>query len=93
MFTDEVCRKLENIIQGTVIEEQADHCTAIRNYLCSSFRTTSTVKKDFESKAVSKEEQKGFLEQLATQHNYWVTHLPPGEKYFPPFPYYCTQGG
>lgn len=55
--------KLKNIITGVVIEGAADHCTAIRNLLCGSFSTSTTVKTDFESKAISKEEQAEYLKQ------------------------------
>lgn len=81
MFTNEVVRKLENLIRGTVIQEQSDTCTTIRNKLCSSFSTSTTVKKDFESKSIIKKEQERFLQQLAISDDYWVTHLPKQECY------------
>jgi hypothetical protein len=75
---DEVRRKLEDIIRGVVIKEQSDTCTAIRNNLCSSFSTSTTVKKDFEGKSIIKKEQERFLQQLATQYNYWASELAQG---------------
>jgi hypothetical protein len=57
MLPDDTRRKIENITAGVVIEGSQDHCTAIRNFLCSRFATSTTVKTDFESKAVIKEEQ------------------------------------
>jgi Serine/Threonine/Tyrosine Kinase found in polyvalent proteins len=86
MFNNEVRRKLENIIQGAVIKEQSDTCTTIRNKLCSSFSTSTTVKKDFESKSIIKEEQERFLKELATQEDFWVPELPSPE-------YYLAKGG
>jgi hypothetical protein len=86
MFDDEVRRKLENIIDGTVIKKQADTCTTIRNLLCAGFSTSTTVKKDFESKSVVKEEQVKFLKELATKNNYWVRDLPDESSYL-------TKGG
>jgi len=86
MFSDEIRKKLENIVRGIVIEEQGDTCTSIRNILCSGFSTSTTVKKDFESKSIIKEKQVEFLKQLATNHNYWVQNLPDKDKYL-------AQGG
>jgi len=81
MFKDEVRRKLEDIIRGAVIKEQSDTCTTIRNKLCSSFSTSTTVKKDFESKSIIKKEQERFLQEIATQNDYWVKELPRQECY------------
>ena len=86
MFSDEVRRKLQNIIQGTVIPEQTDTCTTIRNQLCTSFSTSTTVKKDFEGKSIIKKEQVRFLEEFASWNGYWVRDLPPDELYL-------TEGG
>ena len=81
MFNDEIRIKLENIANGIVIEEQGDSCTTIRNLLCASFRTSTTVKKDFESKSIIKEKQVEFLKQLAIEHNWWMQSLPNKDKY------------
>lgn len=81
MFTNEVCRKLEDIIHGAVIKEQSDTCTTIRNKLCSSFSTSTTVKQDFEGKSIIKKEQERFLQELAAQDGYWVKELPGQESY------------
>lgn len=81
MFSNEVRRKLEDIINGTVIKEQPDTCTTIRNKLCSSFSTSTTVKQDFEGKSIIKKEQERFLQELATQDGYWVKELPTQESY------------
>lgn len=72
MFSDEIRNKLENIVNGIVIEEQGDSCTTIRNILCSSFSTSTTVKKDFEGKSVIKEKQVEFLKQLSNKYNWWI---------------------
>jgi hypothetical protein len=76
MFSDEIRIKLENIVNGIVIEEQGNTCTTVRNLLCTSFRTSTTVKKDFEGKSIIKEKQVEFLKQLANKHNWWVKDLP-----------------
>jgi hypothetical protein len=79
MFSDEIRIKLENIVKGIVIEEQGDSCTTIRNFLCTSFRTSTTVKKDFEGKSIIKEKQVEFLKQLAVENDWWVQNLPAKE--------------
>jgi hypothetical protein len=81
MFSDEIRIKLENIVNGIVIEEQGNTCTTVRNLLCTSFRTSTTVKKDFEGKSIIKEKQVEFLKQLANKHNWWVKDLPDRDKY------------
>ena len=55
MFTDDTRIKIKNITEGIVIEGTNDNCTAIRNILCTGYPTCTTVKKDFESKALVKE--------------------------------------
>jgi hypothetical protein len=61
MIDDEIRQKLQNIISGTLLEEQKDHCTAIRNLLCQGFGSNPTVKREFESRSIVKEEQARFL--------------------------------
>lgn len=86
MFSNEVRRKLQNIIQGTIIQEPADTSTTIRNQLCASFSTSRTVKKDFESKSIIKKAQAQFLKNITSQDGYWVEQLPGNE-------FYLTAGG
>ena len=81
MFSDEIRSKLENIVNGIVIAEQDDSCATIRNILCTSFSTSTTVKKDFESKSIAKEKQVEYLKQLANKHNWWVQNLPASDKF------------
>lgn len=59
--------KLKNIIDGVIIEGATDNCTTTRNILCSSFSTSTTVKRDFESKSISKKEQVEFLKIYASE--------------------------
>ncbi|MRG47335.1 hypothetical protein GFS24_19600 [Chitinophaga sp. SYP-B3965] len=73
--------KLENIIRGVIIEGSTDNCTAIRNLLCRSFSTSTTVKTDFESKSVIKEEQVEFLKTYALENNLWVNQAPDPQKF------------
>lgn len=79
-------RKPENIIRGVGIEGAADTCTATRNLLCRSFSTSTTVKRDFGSKSVIKEEQAEFLKKYAWENNLWYDEVPPNEKFL-------TRGG
>jgi hypothetical protein len=87
MFIDDDTRKrLENIVKGIVLEGQTDNCTAARNLLCASFRTSTTVKKDFEDQSRIKKEQAKFLKYHSSQKKWWVNDLP-GESSF------LTRGG
>jgi hypothetical protein len=76
MFSNDTRKKLENIIGGTILEGKEDNCTAARNFLCASFRTSTTVKKDFESQSIVKEEQAERLKLNSTKNNWWVHDLP-----------------
>lgn len=76
MFSNDTRSKLENIISGIIIEGEADNCTTTRNILCASFSTSTTVKKDFESKSIIKEKQVEFLKHYSTKNNLWVSELP-----------------
>jgi hypothetical protein len=78
--------KIENITSGAIIAGESDHCTAIRNSLCSRFATSHTVKKDFEGKSIIKEEQAVFIENYCDQHHFWYRdHLEEDR--------YLTRGG
>jgi hypothetical protein len=69
MLSNEIKRKLEDIIQGNVVEESGDACTAARNYLCRSYRTDTTVKNDFEGKQCIKEKQAERLQNYALKEH------------------------
>jgi len=84
MYNDDTKRKLENIVRGSLIEGNPDHCTAVRNFLCRSFSTSTTVKRDFESKLLIKKEQESGLRNYAGIHDLWIENLP-GQ--------YLTRGG
>lgn len=81
MLPDDTRSKIENITAGIVIKGKQDHCTAIRNFLCSRFATSTTVKTEFESKAIVKEEQAKLLTEYCNQHNLWATNLPGQEAF------------
>jgi len=87
MNLDELTRKqLQNIISGTCITESKSPLDATRNFLCSSFATNTTIKKDFEYQQIIKEKQKleliGFAKnQNLIQDNFIDTNL------------YLTEGG
>lgn len=76
MFDNDTRSKLENNIKGIIIEGEEDNCTATRNFLCPSFSTSTTVKKDFEGKSIIKEGQVKFLKHYSAKNNLWVTDLP-----------------
>lgn len=86
MFPDDTRIKIKNITEGIIIEGATDNCTTIRNFLCAGFSTSTTVKTDFEGKAIIKEEQASLLENYSSENNLWVTDLP-GEDRF------LTRGG
>lgn len=68
MLPDDTRRKIENIVAGIIIEGQTDHCTTIRNLLCAGFSISTTVKTDFESKAIIKEKQAILLENYCSEN-------------------------
>jgi hypothetical protein len=86
MIDDEIRQKLQNIISGALLEEQKDHCTAIRNLLSKSFGSNPTVKREFESRSIVKEEQARFLKAYAEDKGIWMQSLPAGSQYL-------TEGG
>ncbi len=83
MFSNEFRQKLQNITSGTLIEGSADHCTTIRNIICRSFPTSTTVKTDFENKSIAKEEQRLLIERYCEENHFWI-NLPDT---------YLTRGG
>lgn len=81
MIADETRKKLEDIIRGAGYQEPGNSCTTIRNILSESFETSATVKGAFESRAIIKEKQAGFLKAYAKQEGLWL-HTPPPSKHF-----------
>jgi hypothetical protein len=69
MFSDDTRKRLENIVGGIVLEGEEDNCTAARNLLCASFRTSTAVKKDFEGQFLIKKEQAEFLRHHSSLRN------------------------
>jgi Serine/Threonine/Tyrosine Kinase found in polyvalent proteins len=86
MIADEAREQLQNIIGGELQKGQVDPCTAARNILCESFGTGPTVKSEFESKAIIKEKQVGFLTAYARKEGLWLESLPGDCQYL-------TEGG
>ena len=86
MFSDDTRKRLENIVKGIVLEGDEDHCTAVRNLLCASFRTSTAVKKDFEGQSLIKKEQAEFLKNHSLLRNWWVHDLPDESSFL-------TRGG
>jgi hypothetical protein len=68
MYNDDTQKKIENIIHGSVINGLKDHCTTVRNFLCASFSTSTTVKRNFESNALIKKEQELAFGEYAKAH-------------------------
>lgn len=81
MIADELRQKLQNIVRGELHSGPEDACTTIRNLLCKSFGTSPTAKSEFESKAILKEKQIGFLKTHAKNENLWLESLPLGIEY------------
>ena len=72
MFSNDTRKRLENIVGGSVLEGEEDNCAAVRNLLCASFRTSTTVKQDFEGQPLVKKEQAEFLRN----HSSFLHHFP-----------------
>jgi serine/threonin/tyrosin kinase-like protein len=81
MISDEIRQKLQNIIRGELHQGQSDACTAVRDLLCKSFSASPTVKSEFESRAIIKEKQVGFLKSYAQNAGLWMESLPQGSQY------------
>ena len=86
MISHEIRNKLQNIVNGTRFEGPADNCATVRNLLIESFETDSTVKSEFESRAIVKEKQANFLRAWAEEMGIWLDNLPMGSEYL-------TKGG
>jgi hypothetical protein len=86
MFSDDTQSKIKNITSGALLAGQQDTCTTIRNFLCASFKTSTTVKENFESNAIIKEKQVEFLELFINEHNLWISEMPGEDRYL-------TRGG
>ncbi len=87
MFIDDDTRKrLIDIVKGTILERAEDNCTTARNLLCTSFRTSTTVKKDFEGQSRIKAEQAQFLRHHSSLKKWWVNDLPDENSFL-------TRGG
>lgn len=86
MIADEIRDKFQDIVRGTLIKGQKDHCTTIRNLLIESFGANPTVKGEFESRAILKEKQADFLITYAINAGLLLPSLPIGSQYL-------TKGG
>lgn len=78
--------RLENIVNGAILKGSEDNCTVARNLLCASFRTSTTVKKDFEGQSRIKAEQAKFLKYQSPINDWWVNDLPDESSFL-------TRGG
>jgi hypothetical protein len=86
MISDEIRKKLQNIVRGTCLEGAADRCSTVRNHLIEGFGTSPTVKGEFESRSIIKEKQIEFLKTYAKESGLWLESLVPQ-------PEYLTKGG
>lgn len=86
MLPDDTRSKIKNITEGVILEGSQDNCTTARNFLCTGFPTSTTVKEDFEGKTIIKEKQASLLEKYSSENNLWITDLPGQERYL-------TRGG
>ena len=81
MLEDGKKEKIAHIVHGDVLEGQQNSLTTIRNLLCSSYPTSRTVKKDFESKLRVKKEQAEFLIRYCNSHDLFLRNLPVKEQF------------
>lgn len=86
MLSNDTRSKIKNITGGIIIEGSQDSCTTIRNFLCASFPTSTTVKEDFEGKSVIKEKQVVALETFCYENALWINEIPSEDRYL-------TRGG
>jgi len=86
MISNEVRKKLQNIIRGARLQGAEDRCSTVRDILVESFGTSSTLKGEFESRSIIKERQVEFLKHYAQKSGLWLESLPPGTEYL-------TRGG
>ncbi len=80
MLTNDTKNKIQDIICGTHISWQTNTCTAARNFLCSSFSPSTTVKKDFENSRIIKEKQAAALTSYINENGFWVQRPPQVER-------------
>jgi hypothetical protein len=57
MISNEIREKLQDIVRGTRLKGATGSCSTVRNLLIESFGTDKTVKSEFESRSIIKEEQ------------------------------------
>jgi hypothetical protein len=81
MLSNDTRTGLKNIVGGVILEAEEDTCTAARNILCASFRTSTTVKKDFEGQSIIKKEQAELLRSYCEKKNWWVHNIPDDSQF------------
>jgi hypothetical protein len=81
MLTDDTRGKIENITAGVILKGQQDSCTTARNFLCGSYPTSTTVRKDFESQSIIKKEQEQKLEEFCIKYGLWTEQLPTKQSF------------
>jgi hypothetical protein len=86
MISNEVKRKLQDIVRGASLQRSTDRCSTIRSLLIGGFGADPTVKGQFESRAIVKERQNEFLRAYASQSGIWLDSLPSNMQYL-------TRGG
>lgn len=86
MLADDTQGKIRDIASGAILEGQTDSLTTIRNFLCSRYPTSTTVKKEFESQSIIKKEQRELLIKYCDKNDFWATQLPTSQTYL-------TRGG
>lgn len=86
MIPNDTKQILKNIISGTIIEGKNDMLSATRNQLCSSFKTDTTTKRDFDEQCEIKKKQAEHLNDYISKNNLWITNFSDHENYL-------TEGG
>ncbi|HEY4061269.1 MAG TPA: hypothetical protein VGM30_05190 [Puia sp.] len=86
MIPNEIREKLQDIVNGTRLEGATDRCAKVRNLLIEGFGTGSTIKAEFEGRAIIKEKQTDFLKSWTKEAGLWLDALPAESEYL-------TKGG
>ena len=72
MNGDDTQNILKHIFEGSLLEGQADNLATARNYLCTRYRTNTSVTKNFEEQSSLKKKQVENLVAFASERNWWV---------------------
>ena len=86
MTSNELQKNIKHIIQGSIINGQNNYLTSAPNFLSSSFKTNTTITKNFQEQSSIKKEQAQQLIEFITTTKKWLHELSNTLQYL-------TQGG